>query len=48
MRGVKGWKQLLRSPEDINLGGRQDGRRGCLIKCGITVACVCLCVTGVQ
>lgn len=36
-----GWKQLLRSPEDINLGGgRQDGRRGCLINHGITVAFV--------
>lgn len=44
MRGVKGRKQLVRSPEDINLRGRQDGRRGRLIKHGITAAKVCVCV----
>lgn len=44
MRGVKGRKQLVRSTEDINLRGRQDGRRGCLIKHGITAAKVCVSV----
>lgn len=42
MRGVKGRKQLVRKPEDINLRGRQDGRRGRLIKHGITAAKVCV------
>lgn len=42
MRGVKGRKQLVRKPEDINLRGRQDGRRGRLIRHGITAAKVCV------
>lgn len=45
MRGVKGRKQLVRIPEDINLRGRQDGRRGYLIKHGITAAKVCVCIS---
>lgn len=50
MTGVKGWKQLPRSPEDINLGGDRMAGEACLIKHGITVArvCVCLCDLNTQ